>query len=204
MNITATARAELPRDRPASGLLGMAERGRIPDALVRQGIRRMCAQRLREERAGGLQSQAARYAACIEMLRRSPVAIHTEAANAQHYELPPAFFELCLGKRLKYSACYYPTGVESLQQAEDAMLELYAERAELTDGQRILELGCGWGSLTLWMAERYPNARIVAVSNSNRQREYIETQCRQRNLTHVRVITADVNRLKLDSEQFDR
>jgi len=204
MNITATARAELPRDRPASGLLGMAERGRIPDALVRQGIRRMCAQRLREERAGGLQSQAARYAACIEMLRRSPVAIHTEAANAQHYELPPAFFELCLGKRLKYSSCYYPRGDESLEEAESAMLALYGERAELADGQQILELGCGWGSLTLWMAERYPNAKIVAVSNSNRQREHIEAQCRERGLFNVRVITEDVNRLELDAAQFDR
>ncbi len=84
------------------------------------------------------------------------------------------------------------------------MLELYGERAELADGQRILELGCGWGSLTLWMAERYPNATIVAVSNSNQQREYIETQCRQRSLRNVRVITQDVNRLELDAEQFDR
>ena len=114
MNTTAIARDEPPRDRPAGGLLGMAERGRIPDALLRQGIRRLCAQRLREERAGGLEAQAARHAARIEMLRHSPVAIHTDAANAQHYELPPEFFGLCLGRRLKYSGCYYPRGDESL------------------------------------------------------------------------------------------
>ena len=120
--MTTPASTELASERPAPGLLGMAERGRIPDALLRQGIRRLCAQRLREEQAGGLDAQAERYARRIEMLRHSPVAIHTDAANAQHYELPPAFFELCLGKRLKYSSCYYPRGDESLDQAEEAML----------------------------------------------------------------------------------
>ncbi|MDE2307960.1 MAG: class I SAM-dependent methyltransferase [Xanthomonadaceae bacterium] len=204
MNIPANANTAAQRERPASGLLGMAERGRIPDALLRQGIRRLCAQRLREERAGGLDAQATRFAEGIEMLRHSPVAIHTDAANAQHYELPPAFFELCLGKRLKYSCCYYPRGDESLEQAESAMLALYDERAELADGQSILELGCGWGSFTLWMAERYPNARIQAVSNSNQQREHIEAQCRRRGLFNVRVITEDVNQLELEPAQFDR
>lgn len=194
---------ELP-EQPASGLLGLAERGRIPDALLRRGIRRLCTQRLRGEMAGGLERQAARFAERIGMLRHSPVAIHTDTANAQHYELPPAFFELCLGRRLKYSGCYYPRGDESLDEAEDAMLDLYGERAELADGQHILELGCGWGSLTLRMAESYPNARIVAVSNSNQQREHIEAKCRRRGLPNVRVITEDVNRLQLDAAQFDR
>jgi cyclopropane-fatty-acyl-phospholipid synthase len=204
MNVSVAVLDDLPQERPAAGLLGLAERGYLPDVLVRQGIRRMCAQRLRDETAGGLVRQGTRFSERIEMLRHSPVAIHTDTANAQHYELPPAFFELCLGKRLKYSGCYYPSGEESLEEAEDAMLELYGERAELADGQRILELGCGWGSLTLWMAERHPNAKIVAVSNSNQQREYIETQCRRRRLCNVRVITQDVNRLELGAGQFDR
>jgi cyclopropane-fatty-acyl-phospholipid synthase len=204
MTTTALATHELSSERPASGLLGLAERGQLPDALLRQGIRRMCAQRLREELAGGLDQQAARFAGRIELLRRSPVAIHTDAANAQHYELPPAFFEQCLGKRLKYSGCYYPRGDETLEQAEQAMLALYDERAELADGQSILELGCGWGSLTLWMAERYPKARVTAVSNSRPQREHIEAQCRQRGLANVRVITCDVNQLELEPAQFDR
>ena len=204
MNTAVCAATELAGDRPAPGLLGMAERGRIPDVLLRQGIRRLCAQRLREEHAGGLDAQAARFAECINMLRHSPVAICTDAANAQHYELPPAFFELCLGKRLKYSSCYYPHGDESLEQAEEAMLKLYGERAELTDGQQILELGCGWGSLTLWMAERYPRAQITAVSNSNQQREHIEARCRQSGFGNVEVITCDVNRLELKAGQFDR
>ncbi|MCC7249786.1 MAG: class I SAM-dependent methyltransferase [Lysobacter sp.] len=195
---------DLPQDRPGPGLIGLAERGWLPDALLRYGIRRQCEDRLRAERAGGVDSQAARFRERIEDLRRSPLAIHTDAANAQHYELPPAFFEHCLGRRLKYSCAYYPNGDETLDQAEEAMLRFYDERAELSDGQDILELGCGWGSLTLWMAERYPNARIVAVSNSRPQREHIEARCRERGFDHVRIVTADVNRLQLDPERFDR
>jgi len=202
--MTTTARAELAHDAPAPGLLGLAERGLVPDALLRQGIRRLCAQRLEEERAGNIEAQSQRYGALIDSLRTSPVAIHTDAANAQHYELPPAFFRLCLGRRFKYSSCYYATGTETLDQAEDAMLALYGERAALADGQEILELGCGWGSLTLWMAERYPNARITAVSNSTPQREHIEAQCRERGLRNVWILTRDVNQLELEAGRFDR
>ncbi len=198
------SRLELVSDQPARGMLGLAERGLIPDALVRQAIRRLCAQRLQDELAGGLDEQARRFHQRIEALHASPVAIRTDAANSQHYELPPAFFRHCLGTRLKYSSCYYPEGNETLNQAEEAMLQLYGVRAELADGQDILELGCGWGSLTLWMAERFPNARITAVSNSNLQREHLEAQCRQRSLTNVHVITQDVNHLQLDAVQFDR
>jgi len=204
MNTAATTFDDRPQESPATGLLGLAERGCLPDALLRKGIRRLCAQRLREEMTGGLDQQAARYADRINMLRRSPVAIHTDAANAQHYELPPAFFELCLGKRLKYSGCYYPRGDESLDQAEEAMLTLCGQRAELANGQKILELGCGWGSFTLWAAERYPDAKIVAVSNSNQQRQHIERQCRLRGLSNVSVITQDINGLELDAGRFDR
>lgn len=202
--MNAVARPELERDTVAPGLLGLAERGLVPDLLLRHGIRRLCAQRLAEERAGGHAAQSQRYARLIESLRSSPVAIHTDAANAQHYELPPAFFRLCLGRRYKYSSCYYPTGGETLDEAEDAMLALYGERAGLADGQEILELGCGWGSLTLWMAERFPDARITAVSNSRPQREHIEAQCRERGLRNVRVLTRDVNQLDLEAGRFDR
>jgi cyclopropane-fatty-acyl-phospholipid synthase len=203
MNATADA-MELASDRPADGVLGLAERGLVPDALLRAGIRRMCAQRLRDEHAGDPDAAARRNAALIAELRESPVAIHTDAANRQHYELPPGFFTRCLGPRLKYSGCYYPTGNETLAQAEEAMLALYGERAELADGQDILELGCGWGSLTLWMAQHYPNARITAVSNSAPQRAFIEAQCRERGFANVRVITCDVNRLELPASNFDR
>jgi cyclopropane-fatty-acyl-phospholipid synthase len=183
--------------------IDLCERGFVPDALLRQGIRRLCAQRLRDERAGDAEAAWARFRALLDELRQSPVAIETDAANAQHYELPAAFFELCLGKRLKYSSCYYPRGDESLDEAEEAMLALYGERAELRDGQRILELGCGWGSLTLWMAERFPNARITGVSNSGSQREHILAQAAARGLGNIEVLTCDVNRLELD-RRFDR
>jgi cyclopropane-fatty-acyl-phospholipid synthase len=184
-------------------LIDLCERGLIPDRLTRFGIRRLCAQRLREETAGGSVATRRRFDARLAQLRISPIAIHPEAANEQHYELPPAFFERCLGPRLKYSSCLFPGGRETLAEAEERMLALYLKRAELDDGQAILELGCGWGSLTLWMAERLPRARIVAVSNSRPQREYIEARCRQRGLANVRLLTADVNRLELD-ERFDR
>lgn len=188
----------------AGGLLGLAERGWLPDAAIRHGIRRLCAQRLREERAGNLGAQHDLYRSRIEMLRRSPIAIHTDAANGQHYELPPEFFARCLGPQMKYSCCYYPTGEETLAQAETAMLELYGQRAQLEDGQCILELGCGWGSMTLWMARRYPAAQIVAVSNSRPQREHIERRCRELGLSNVLAMTADVNCLALDPMRFDR
>jgi len=185
-------------------LIELCERGLIPDSLTRHGIRRLCARRLNEEGAGQTELADARFRALLHELRQSPIAIETAAANEQHYELPTRFFQLCLGKRLKYSSCYYPTGEESLDAAELAMLALYGERAELADGQHILELGCGWGSLTLWMAERYPNARITAVSNSSTQRAHIEAACRQRGWNHVQVVTCDVNQLELDVGQFDR
>lgn len=185
-------------------LIDLCERGLLPDALTRLGIRRLCAQRLREEHAGDAVAAWERFRGLLDGLRSSPLAIETEAANRQHYEVPARFFELCLGKRLKYSSCYYPTGRESLDQAEEAMLALYGERAGLADGQCILELGCGWGSLTLWMAERFPNARILGVSNSASQREHILGQCAQRGLTNVEILTHDVNTLDLGGRRFDR
>ena len=132
------------------------------------------------------------------------MAVHTTAANAQHYELPPEFFQQCLGTRLKYSCAYYPRGNETLDEAEEAMMQLYAQRAELVDGQSILDLGCGWGSFTLWMAERFPRSTIVALCNSRSQRRYIEAQCALRGIQNVRVRTEDVNRLQLPPSSFDR
>jgi cyclopropane-fatty-acyl-phospholipid synthase len=184
-------------------LIELCERGLVPDRLTRYGIRRLCAQRLRDEHDHDAAAAWQQYRARLEELRASPVAIETDAANRQHYEVPARFFELCLGKRLKYSSCWYPRGDESLDEAEEAMLGLYAERAALQDGQRILELGCGWGSLTLWMAERFPRARITGVSNSRGQREHILAQAAARGLENVEILTCDVNRLELD-RRFDR
>ncbi|HET7249073.1 MAG TPA: class I SAM-dependent methyltransferase, partial [Gemmatimonadales bacterium] len=143
----------------------LAERGLVPEPLVRWGIRRLLAQRLREIRRPDLALDAE--------LSRGPVALVPEAANQQHYELPAAFFQLVLGSHLKYSSAFWNEEIASLDEAELVMLEVVGSRAQLADGQRVLELGCGWGALTLWMAQRYPNSRIVAVSNSAAQRDFI-------------------------------
>lgn len=185
-------------------LIDLCERGFIPDSLLRLGIRRLCAKRLRDEHRADMERADLRFRSLLSELRGSAIAIEVDAANSQHYEVPTRFFELCLGKRLKYSSGYFPTGNESLDEGEEAMLELYAERAELRDGQRILELGCGWGSLTLWMAERFPNARITGVSNSATQRRHILAQAAARGLHNVEIHTADINRLELPADGFDR
>lgn len=182
-------------------LIEWCERGWVPDSLTRIGIRRLSALRLREERQVNPQQSKYRQ---IAQLRESPIAIETGAANEQHYEVPAGFFDLCLGKRLKYSSCYYPTGNESLDQAEEAMLALYLERGEFRDGMDILELGCGWGSLTLYLAEKLPNARITAVSNSNSQRIHIQNRCAAKGISNVTILTKDVNHLALEPERFDR
>ena len=178
----------------------------IPDALIRLGIRRLLRQRLAEEDRGDVEANRARLMELVAELRRSPIAIETAAANAQHYEVPTRFYQLCLGPNLKYSSCFYRTFQESLGEAEEIMLALTCERAELADGQRILELGCGWGSLSLWMAARYPNARITGVSNSRTQREFILAEAVRRGLGNLEILTCDVNRFEPPGgdAQFDR
>ena len=181
----------------------LMERGLVPDILTRIGIRRLLADRLRDQDPGGAAQRSAAEARLLDELRASPIALHTELANQQHYELPPAFFQRIMGEHLKYSSCYWPSEVTTLSEAEAAMLALTCERAQLMDRQDILELGCGWGSLTLWMAEHYPGSRIKTVSNSRPQREHIEAECRRRGIGNVQVITVDVNDFYND-QRFDR
>jgi len=184
-------------------LIAMAENGLLPDRLIRFGIRLLDKKRLREEHhedSVPLHRARARF---IAEMRQSPIAIQTHKANEQHYEVPADFFEQVLGRHLKYSCCCWPEGVRSLDQAEERMLDLTCRRAELSDGMHILELGCGWGSLSLWMAEKYPNSQITAVSNSAPQKEFIESKMAERHLSNLRVITADMNDFSID-QQFDR
>ena len=177
--------------------------GLVPEPMLRAGIRAICALRLRQERRS-IEGEQARHQSLVDELRGADIAIETAAANDQHYEVPPRFFELVLGPHLKYSSCYFPAGVTTLGDAEAAMLELTAERAGLVDGQRVLDLGCGWGSLTLWAAARYPGSRFTAVSNSRTQRTWIEAAVRARGLANVEVRTADVRTLELAAGAFDR
>jgi cyclopropane-fatty-acyl-phospholipid synthase len=179
------------------------EQGLVPDRVVRLGIRRLLKQRLSELNDGDVQTTAALTQKFIDDMRQAQIALLPEKANEQHYEVPAAFFADVLGAHRKYSSCYWPEGVNSLGDAEAAALRETCERAGLTDGQSVLELGCGWGSLSLWMAEHYPASTITALSNSRSQREYIEAQAHERGLTNVRVITRDINEFDT-AEHFDR
>jgi len=175
----------------------LLERGLVPDGMIRKAIRRMLRERLREEDRGSDAANRARKLAIVAEMKRSPIALRPESANAQHYEVPAAFFELVLGPLRKYSAALYEDEsaepAAGLAMAEEAMLRLTCERARLSDGQDVLELGCGWGALTLWMAERYPQSRITGVSNSASQREFIAGEAKRRGLRNVRIVTADMN-----------
>ena len=179
------------------------EKNKVPDVLIRIGIRRLLAQRLREEARDGLESQQTALMALIAELKASPIAIEIKAANEQHYEVPTHFYQLCLGRRLKYSSAYWPPGVNTLDAAEEAMLKLTCERARIANGQKILELGCGWGSLSLWLAENYPQSQITGVSNSSTQKAHIDAECKQRGLTNLQIITCDMNQFDI-AAKFDR
>jgi cyclopropane-fatty-acyl-phospholipid synthase len=174
-------------------LVNLAEQGRLPDPLLRWGMRGLNRRRLARERRRFWDDEGCSGQDFVEMLRRSPIAVDTGAANVQHYEVPPAFFQAVLGPRLKYSCCWWPPGVNSLDRAEEAMLALSAARAEVAEGQDILDLGCGWGSFTLWAAESFPHSRILAVSNSRPQGEFIREAAAARHLANVEVATADMN-----------
>jgi cyclopropane-fatty-acyl-phospholipid synthase len=183
--------------------VSLAERGRLPDAWVRWGIRRVARRRLateerREEATGGRAVDA-----FLEAMRDAPVAAVPEKANEQHYEVPAEFFRLVLGPRLKYSCAHWGEGVETLAEAEESALGITAVRAGLEDGQDVLDLGCGWGSLSLFAAERFPASRILAVSNSASQRRFVEARAAERGLGNLRVVTADVNEFRPD-RRFDR
>lgn len=176
----------------------------LPDSIIRWGIRRLLRQRLKEVRATTSAERHKNVAQFSQTLRELPVAIETKAANEQHYEVPAAFYQLSLGPRHKYSSCFYQTGRETLAEAEVAMLTLTCQRAELANGQEILELGCGWGSLTLWMAEQYPESQITGVSNSASQKAFIESECFRRGLKNVRIITCDMNQFTTEAGRYDR
>ena len=186
-----------------SKLIELAEKGIIPDYFIRQGIVRNCENRLKNENVSNTEQVSSKKQIWIEQMKESPIALVPEKANEQHYEVPPAFFENVLGKHLKYSSGYWPDGVNSLDESEESMLELSFERAQLADGDSILELGCGWGSLTCYMASKLPNSKITAVSNSKDQKEHILNRCKNQGLDNIEVITADMNDFETENN-YDR
>ena len=186
-----------------SKLIELAEKGLIPDYFIRQGIVRNCENRLNNENVSNTEKVSSKKQSWIQQMKESPIALVPEKANEQHYEVPPAFFENVLGKHLKYSSGYWPDGVNSLDESEESMLKLSFERAQLTDGDSILELGCGWGSLTCYMASKLPNSKITAVSNSKDQKEHILNRCKNQGLDNIEVITADMNDFETENK-YDR
>jgi cyclopropane-fatty-acyl-phospholipid synthase len=180
-------------------LMELAEKGKMPDAAIRAGIRKLLRDRLRMEAQGSHEGQLESLYTFRDMMAEAPVAVATETANEQHYEVPSDLFQTFMGPHLKYSCGYWPMADTTQAESEEAMLELTCRRAGLEDGMDILELGCGWGSLSLWMAEHYPNSTIIAVSNSRTQKKFIDA----RGFKNLEVVTADMNDFNI-ARRFNR
>ncbi len=179
------------------------EKNILPDSIIRFGIRRLLKVRISENAMLNADEQKEKFMSLIKQLKESPLAVNTVDANEQHYEVPTKFFQTVLGSHLKYSSGFWKKTTTTLDEAEENMLELTCRRAEIKDGETILELGCGWGSLTLYMAEKFPNSKITAVSNSRTQKEFIDEEAAKRNLRNIEIITSDINDFDTD-KKFDR
>lgn len=179
----------------------LLEKNILPDVLIRSGIRRLLRQRLSEEKQKYADPDY--YKNLLASFAEAPIAVHTAEANTQHYEVPTEFYQLCLGPHLKYSGCYWHEGVTELVDAEGDMLSMTCSRADLHDGQEVLELGCGWGSLSLYMAAKFPRSRFTVVSNSRTQKYFIDEQARKMGIINLEVITSDINKFDT-TKRFDR
>jgi len=187
----------------SSTVLDWTERGLVPDSVIRAGIRRLCRQRLADIKAHDIEASGQMTEAFIDYMNGSDVALVPEIANEQHYELPPEFFRIVLGHHAKYSCCYWGAGAQTLEHAEADALRISCQRAEIRNGMSVLDLGCGWGSLSLWIAGHFPACRVTSVSNSRPQGEYIRKLARERALSNIEVITADMNVFRA-SGRYDR
>jgi len=185
-------------------LIDLTERGLVPDAMVRIGIGRLLRKRLRQIDQGDASENRKQTDRLAQQFSAGPIALVPEKANQQHYEVPQDLFQLTLGPRLKYSSCFFPDKSTTLEQAEVVALQQTCQRAEIADGMNVLELGCGWGSLSLWMAENYPNAKLTVISNSSSQRMFTEAQAKQLGISkNLKVITCDINDFSSE-RKFDR
>ena len=183
--------------------LGWTEMGLVPDSVIRAGIRRLLERKSVEIKSGDVEFAADTLNDFVDMMNRSPVALVPELANEQHYEVPSAFFGYCMGSHRKYSCCEWNEQTKTLTDAEALALQTTVERAGIEDGMRVLDMGCGWGSVSLYVAEQFPNSSVVGVSNSNSQREYITSQAAERGLSNLEIITADMNEFEAPGK-FDR
>jgi cyclopropane-fatty-acyl-phospholipid synthase len=179
------------------------ESGLVPDTVIRAGIRRLLESKRKEIHSGDVEHAANTMNRFVAMMNESPIALLPDLANEQHYEVPAGFFSHVMGDHLKYSCCYWPNDVSNLSEAEAAALELSVSRAGINDGMQVLDLGCGWGSLSLWIAEYFPNAYVTSVSNSTSQREFILKQASDRSIQNIDVIACDMNDFATD-KRFDR
>jgi cyclopropane-fatty-acyl-phospholipid synthase len=187
----------------AAQAIAWTESGLVPDSVIRSGIRRLLERKIDEIRSGDYESAKETLNAFVDMQRRSPIALVPEAANQQHYEVPAAFFEQVLGSHRKYSCGYWPEGVETLDDSEQASLDVTVGRAAIEDGMTVLDLGCGWGSLSLFIAQRFPNCAVTSVSNSSSQREHIRSRASELGLDNIEVIACDMNEFDIE-KRFDR
>lgn len=181
----------------------LLEKEVVPDFMLRRKIRNLLKERLKEQKQPDDQSLEKQIQSLVKELSESPIAVNTLAANEQHYELPTEFFQYVLGPHMKYSSGWWETGVKTFEESEYHMLKLTCEHAGLQAGQEVLELGCGWGSLSLFMAQHYPTSSCTVVSNSKTQKKYIDAQAARRGIKNLRVITADMNTFNID-RKFDR
>jgi len=187
----------------SSTVLDWTERGLVPDSVLRAGIRRLCRQRLKDIGANDIEVSSRKLEDFVEQMNGSPVAPIPEVANEQHYEVPPEFFSAVLGQNAKYSCCYWGNGAGSLDQAETDALKITCETAGIEDGMSVLDLGCGWGSLSLWIAEHYPACQVTSISNSGPQGEHIRALAAERGLANIEVFTQDMNYFEA-AQRFDR
>ena len=186
-----------------SRLINLAELGFIPDFLIRYGIYLNCTRRIGNESNFSIEELESRKQDWISHMRGSDIALVPGKANEQHYEVPASFFDIVLGPNLKYSSGYWENDSENLEDSENNMLSITAERSDIENGMTVLDLGCGWGSLSCYLAQRYPNSQITSVSNSKYQKEHILARCDKIGLNNIRVITADMNSFD-PGNTFDR
>nr|KJB54631.1 hypothetical protein B456_009G042400 [Gossypium raimondii] len=194
---------QVPYDVTVRFMLTSLERNLLPDAIIRRLTRLLLASRLRSGYKPSTELQLSNLLQFAHSLKEMPIAIKTDKPKTQHYELPTSFFKLVLGKNFKYSCCYFSDESKTLEDAEEAMLELYCERSQLKDGQTVLDVGCGWGSLSLYIARKYPNCRVTGICNSTTQKAFIEEQYRDRQLQNVEIIVADISTFEMEAS-YDR